>query len=375
MPDPNPSASYLEAECNRFKPLLADQVETGAFLEARETVATLLRLKPGDRDLLDVQAFIESQIALTGKVGERRCFRGHGDFVNTVALSPDGLWGVSGSGGDLLGLDGMGEGDDRSIRVWELGRAREVCCLKGHSTLVTRVTFVPTAKNLVVSASRGGTLCLWDSTSGKVCRYFQQRQGAVQGLDIYRDGCWLLSAGEDRKVSLWDISTGKETRRCTGHTDTITGVAFLPQGKRALSASLDQTVRIWDLNTGKETQRLAIQARVRCMTLSADGQRVLLGGDDGILRAWDLATGKELLRFTGHAGPILGVAFSPDGKQAVTGGTDKSVCLWQVPTGKQIHAFKGHTDRVTSVAFSPKGHYVLSGSWDRTVRLWSLPKS
>jgi len=60
--------------------LLAEQIERNAFVEARETVAALLRLEPADRDLLAARAFLEDQLARAAPAATGLCFRGHGKF-------------------------------------------------------------------------------------------------------------------------------------------------------------------------------------------------------------------------------------------------------------------------------------------------------
>src|SRR5437773_1995703 len=74
---------------DRLLDLLAEQIERNAFLEARETVAAMLRLQPADPDLRAAQAFVEDQLA-RARSAAPLCFRGHRSFVNSVAFSFDG---------------------------------------------------------------------------------------------------------------------------------------------------------------------------------------------------------------------------------------------------------------------------------------------
>ena len=85
---------------------------------------------------------------------------------------------------------------------------------------------------------------------------------------------------------------------------------------------------------------------------------------------WNAQTGQEIRRFSGHAGPVLGVAFSPDGQLILTGSSDQTAWLWGVETGQPVRQFLGHTDQIWVVAFSPDGRYILTGSDDHTARLW-----
>src|SRR5215831_16107754 len=80
---------------------------------------------------------------------------------------------------------------------------------------------------------------------------------------------------------------------------------------------------------------------------------------------------------TGHAGPVVSVAFSPDGKTVAAGRGDGTVRLWDLATHRQIGGIlgrpqNGHVGGVLSVAFSPDGKTVAAGRGDGTVRLWDL---
>ena len=50
------------------------------------------------------------------------------------------------------------------------------------------------------------------------------------------DGKRLASASRDGTVKVWDAATGQEIRTLKGHTGFVTSVAFSPDGKRLASA-------------------------------------------------------------------------------------------------------------------------------------------
>lgn len=116
-------------------------------------------------------------------------FRGHTDWISSVAFSPDGMRVVSGA-------------EDYTVRLWDVAAGVETRRFEGHTTFVRSVAFSP-------------------------------------------DGTHVASGSTDRTIRLWDVATGVETRRFNGHASTVTSIAFSPDGTRMVSGATDGTVRLW----------------------------------------------------------------------------------------------------------------------------------
>ena len=205
---------------------------------------------------------------------------------------------------------------------------------------------------------------------------------------------------------------------------SITALGFAPDGKSLVGGSA-RAVRSWAIPDGKQAPAIAVGfAKINCLRFGPTGKLLAIaGGNPGleggvvilewpaarIIAAWnehtDLvttaefdSTGRRLLvasadrraevftwpelqrlyQLEGHAGPILGAAFSPDDKFIVTVSADRSVKAWDALDGSLKHSFSHHTDIVHSVAFRPRvlvegqavPFYCATASEDRTVRVW-----
>jgi WD40 repeat protein len=245
----------------------------------------------------------------TGK--EVRRFTGHQDWVNSVAVTPDGQHVVSGSGDNTLRLWEpdilvvcLRGSVDKTVRLWELATGKEVRRFTGHQDWVNSVAVTPDGK-YVVSGSGDNTLRLWEPdilvvclrgsvdktvrlwklATGKEVRRFTGHEWVVESVAVTPDGKYVVSGSRDNTVRLWELATGKEVRRFTGHEDTVRSVAVTPDGKYIVSGSKDKTVRLWDLATGQEVRRFTGHERaVWSVAVTPDGRYVVSGSWDNTIR-------------------------------------------------------------------------------------------
>jgi hypothetical protein len=359
---------------DRLVGLLTEQLERGAFAEARKSVAALLRQNPEDQDARDIQSFLDEQMSAitSGQVGELRCLKKHRTWVNAVAFAPDGRRALSGSGGELS--EGtFHDGSDRSLILWEVESGRQLCRLKSHRTAINCLAISPDARRFV-SGSRGGGICLWDAAFLTPIRQFQRSGSAIWGLAFSPDGRKVLCGSADPGITEWNVTDGRCLRTLEGHGSGVSCVAYAPDGRRLITGSFDRTVRTWDSESGRQLQCLRGHAQmVSGIAVVAEGKQALSCSLDRTIRLWDLEAGQEVRRFVGHTSRVNAVAFSPEGRFVISAGADQTVRLWDVMHGQELRRFQGHTDSVTSIAFSPDGRLALSGSRDQTVRLWQLP--
>lgn len=294
-----------------------------------------------------------------------------------------------------------------------------------HGDTVTAAAFARDGLT-AATASRDGTLSLWDTGSGKERVRFQGHTGEVLAVAFSSSGDHLISGGTDGTVRFWRIPrspgtdglvTGEEERCVHPSREEVQAVALSTDGSTAAVGRADGVLVVWDLNNGKERRRFTQEGQVYCLTLSADGEQLaanhaasgavlwntvkgeishLLGSgviaslafstdgrslaagyQQGRLVMWDTRRGTEIRVFPGQERPlpgqassVLSVCFSIDGRQLASGGTDNTVRIWDTETGRQASTAKGHGDSVTAVAFDADGKRLISGGADNTVRLW-----
>jgi WD40 repeat protein len=305
-----------------------------------------------------------------GSGAEYRCL--HADFaVTAIAYSSEGRYVLA--GGEDISNDETADRDERhALRLLEVETGEEIGRFRGHSSAVTCVAFAPQAPQ-AASASRGGTLHVWNTIFRKSSFSFCRPESPVLSLAFSADGQRLLTGSEDCVVRVWDLQSGERLSRCEGHTAAVTAVAWFRDGRIA-SASLDQSVRVWDGATGSPLHCWQGHAGgVRSIAVAPDGSLVLSGGHDKLLRLWNVQLGQEAGSFPCPSECVASVAFSPDGARVLAGESDGIVRLWDLKGRQELCCFSGHSRGVTSVAFAPATQHAASGSLDQTVRVWTLP--
>ena len=295
-----------------------------------------------------------------------RKLTGHTNWVNSVAISPNGQTLASGS-------------SDKTVRLWDVATGRQLKQLTGHTRDLTSVAISPNGQ-ILASGSYDKTLRLWDVAAGRELKQLTGHKYSVNSVVISPNGQILASGSGDETVRLWDVATGRQLKQLTGHKYSVNSVAISPNGQILASGSDDNTVRLWDLSvsgigfwkkpSGKQLQQLTGHtSTVNGVTISPNGQILASGSWDQTVRLWDVATGRQLQQLTGHTGIVNGVSISPNGQILASGSWDKTVRLWDVATGRQLKQLRGYG---YSVAISPNGQILASESLDKTVRLWDV---
>jgi WD40 repeat protein len=329
----------------------------------------------------------------TGK--ETRQQTGHQLSIAAVAFSSDGQTIAS-------------AGSDSTVRLRNLRADKETIPSANPQDPVFALAFGAN-DSLLASASWGGTLCCWDSATGKELWQFKEESGWPRLLALSPDGQSLISEAACL-VRRWDVRTGKEMQRfrvrdgdvpcalspdgkmlAAGHDsepgrlyDMVTGkevgrfpqafnLAFLPDG-RFLVIRNRESFALWDVKEDKRIHWFHESRGVRalCFVVSPDGKTLIAGTDEQMIHRWNIWTGERYPGLDSQQKEVRQVAFSPDGRTLASGGADGSVRLWEMASGQQRGVFRGHQGPVLSLVYSSDGRRLASGSQDTTILVWDL---
>ena len=297
-----------------------------------------------------------------------RTFEGHTGGVNSVSLSADGRWALSGS-------------SDFMLRLWDVTTGQCVRTFEGLTEPVNSGSlsadghWALSGSGWSIGSHRNqATIRLWEVTTGRCVRTFEGHTGPVRSVKLSADGCWALSGSGDKTLRLWEVATGRCVRTFEGLSDYVNPVSLSADGRWILLGSGNQ-LRLWEAATGRCVQTFeGHSSLITSVNLSADGRWALSGdaqcrGSDNTIRLWEVATGRCVRTFKGYANSV---SLSADGHWVLSGSDDTTLLLWEVASGRCVRTFEGHTGPVRSVSLSADGRWALSGSEDHTLRLWDI---
>ncbi len=333
-------------------------LERGDADAAAPLLAEAARQSNGDNEVLSTLELTQSSEVVA--VRHLRTLSGHGDGIQSVSISSDSRYMLSG-------------GDDKTIRLWNTVTGECLRVFEGHRGTVSSVCFSPDDR-YILSGGHDRMMRLWDVNTGECVRTFRGHMGNVNSVCLSNNGRYALSGSDDDTVRLWDVDKAERVHTFGGRTGSVNSVCFSSDDRYGLSGSNDGNARLWDLETGKCLHVFEGHAGyVTSVCMSSDGRYALSGSHDRTVRLWDVTTGECLHVFEGHKTFVCSVNLSMDGRYALSGSDDRTVRLWDVHTGKCLRTLEGHTSFVRSVYLSKDGRYALSGSKDKTIRLWELP--
>ncbi len=286
----------------------------------------------------------------TGPAYERAC----------VAFSPDGQWLAFGRG-------------DRTIKLVEVQTQKEAATLQGHENVVTSLDFSPDSGALA-SADSDGTVKLWEVAARREIGALVGHKAHVSCVTFSPDGRSLATSCADASIKLWDFASRQERATFHGHRKWVNTVIFFPDGKRLASSSDDGTIKFWDVGAKRENPILGGTTNaVDAMDVSPDGKLIATGQKDGIVTLWEAASQK--IQGTLRAAVDVSVrccVFSPNGQALLTASDDRKVKLWDLASRKELLALGAHEGVVQNAVFSRDGHRLATLSGGTTVKLWEV---
>ncbi|HLF36449.1 MAG TPA: WD40 repeat domain-containing protein [Anaerolineales bacterium] len=318
----------------------------------------------------------EVQVALSEAAytpGTVKVYLGHSAPVRSVAVSPDGRYGLSGD-------------DQGVIFLWDLETGEALRRLEGHQGPVSGLAFTPDGRR-ALSSSHDKAILYWDLEMGEVIHRLEGHRASINSVAVSPDGRTAASSSgtslwtepfssEDNTVRLWDLLNGAEVQRFDFFTDGVTGVDFTADGRGLAVSTLSDGFLLLEVETGKavvhRSPEINYLLQAQAVKTSPDGKFALTSNAfDPInnqykILIWDIRTA-EVSQLGEHNGKITGLDIRPDGKRALS--SSIGIVEYDLESREQVNRFNIGAN---SVAYLPDGRSALAGSEDGSLRLLAL---
>jgi len=300
------------AEIRRFEGT-GDTISAVAFTPNGEYVLTA----PG---MNDIGAPFPSDPAVrlwNVETGENiRALEGDLIAVTQIAVSPNGGKAL------FAGIDGI-------MSLWDLETGEEIRSFSGYPAgeVVFSVAFSPDGRTGLSGSYSNDSMIVWDLESGEILQRIVTG-GNFTTLFVNPDGRTAFSNGGP---ILLDLETGQVVRLFSV-PNCCTGFAIHPNGRTIFTGGFgeDTFLREWDLETDREKRILGETEGFRTRVEVSEDGRILLSSEwNGKLTLYDLETGQELHHFNSDT-VMLDIDMSPDGSKAISPGANGTAILWDL---------------------------------------------
>jgi len=278
--------------------------------------------------------------------------------VTALAVSPDGVWLVSGHA-------------DGTIAVWNRTTGAALGSVQAHHATVTHVAFALGGTLLcTVGQEKDGTAHAlgWhvstdDGTMVPAPNHIISSQN-VRCLVTTPDGTAVYTGGPNGALIKIDLTGVKPTRTvATAGTDPVVAVAVSPTGNTVFTADSGGHVQQWtDGLRAHEALPYPVRGGVCALAVNASGEPIV-GYADGCVRVG--ARGTEL---SAGGGRVAWVALSP------LGAAFPSAPGWvRFRSDRWGQLATGDTGAVSAGTSAPDGRTLYTGSEDGVIRSWNVP--
>ena len=253
--------------------------------------------------------------------------KGHDDKAISICFHPTSGKGLSPNGPNIA----TGSADTY-IRLWSLNPEYEFqqsIVLGRHEERVNCVAFHPLGHYLA-SSSHDKTWRLWNLERKKEILLQEGHEAPIIPLAFQSDGALLATGDQNGVGRVWDLRTGRCVINLLGHVKRILSLCFLPNAYQLASGSDDNTIRIWDLRRKNSINNIPahhnLVSDIRFEPV--EGRFMVTSSYDGVCKVWNTRDWQVVAKFAGHESKMTSASPTHDASRIITTSADRTFKLW-----------------------------------------------
>ena len=131
----------------------------------------------------------------------------------------------------------------------------------GHNEKINSVAMSPNGR-YAISGSNDYTALFWDTKTAQVIHRFVH-PSRITKVALDNAGKYAFSAGSKRQSSIWDLKTGKELSRLQyiSRSRIFSAVTFSRDSSQLFTGSPGRLLNRWDSKTGKKLEQWKVTPR------------------------------------------------------------------------------------------------------------------
>ena len=261
-----------------------------------------------------------------------------------------------------------------------------------HTSLVSEVGFSDSGR-LVVSAGHDNKAVVWNVETG-AAEHFLLHDDSVTSIDIRRDDSIIVTASRGGGLAVWNTADGKLIKRISLPSGKDATCVRFGWGGMNVVAGAGNEVVSWDYSSDTIETKFKHSAEVLAICLSPDGKTIASSSRSQDIRVWEYDSGdvvaKPQVKYTRKKSPkVLGTSeadfnyvvsmdFSPDGRELAFSVASPfgerpakidSVGVWNFEEKKGKQAI-GHEGGTSGIQVSPDGSFLVTVGYDNLIKTW-----
>ncbi|MBE9203156.1 DnaJ domain-containing protein [Synechocystis salina LEGE 06099] len=201
--------------------------------------------------------------------------RSHGDTINCLASSPDGNVLASGS-------------DDGLARLWIPATRKWKKTFNGYKVPIRAVTFGADEKQLVVGYE-DGSIVIWETNNGQNHSPLGNHDQAIVDLIVMKESNFLVSASKEGTIKIWNLEEKKCWQSFQTNQANLLGISVNLVSK-IIATATNQEVKLWQWQTWQ-----CLQTLTGCFPVqfSPNGEILATYSRSRLIKIWQLQSSAQ----------------------------------------------------------------------------------